>query len=93
MICWHSLCHASGTWFWWSNFEREWTVWVIDDSLNRGRGTEYRIAVSLRTVTLFSHKKYAHFRAAKIGAVEMMARLQACPLDEPVAHFSKKTRA
>ena len=88
---WDSCCHASGTWFWWSNYQRDWTAWVIDDSIKRGRRTEYRIAASLRTVTFFSQRKYASFHEAKLAAIDLMLQMQASPLTARSGHFSKKT--
>jgi hypothetical protein len=88
-MVWESCSIPSGVWFWWVTFRGEWTAWVIDDSIKRGGGTEYRIAASLGTVTFFSHRRYARFREAKMAALELVISLQVYPL-EGSGRFSKK---
>jgi hypothetical protein len=67
----------------------EWTAWVIDDSWRRGKGTEYRIAVSAGTVTFFPHGMHATLREAKVAAIERTLDIQSHPLASHRGYFSK----
>jgi hypothetical protein len=90
---WESTYLKNGTWFWWAEFPEKWTAWVIDDSPKHGRGTQYRIAASVRTVTFFSHCRYLDFQEAKSAAVELQLSLKFCPLGGRSGHFAKKVTA
>jgi hypothetical protein len=83
---------ANGTWLWWATLPSEWTAWVIDDSWRRGIGTEYRIAVSVKTVTFFSPGRFIDFREAKVAAVTRALHLQWQPLANN-GHFSKERKS
>jgi hypothetical protein len=89
-MVWDMVHLPSGMWLWWARFPSEWTAWVIDDSAQRRVGTEYRIAVSVGTVTFFFHGAHPTFREAKQAAMDRTLQMQAQPLGGTLGHFSKK---
>jgi hypothetical protein len=88
---WNSRVLPSGTWIWWARFDLG-TAWIIDDAASRGRGTEYHIAASQRTVTLFSQQRISKFREAKAAALAMLIETQLRPLQVKGQHFASNRR-